>query len=63
MKNFKIPLPHLETSTLQFRADAFNILNHANLGLPNNTTGSTAFGTITSATDPRVFQIGATLMF
>jgi hypothetical protein len=63
MKNFKIPMPYLEGATLQFRADAFNILNHANLSLPNSTTGSTAFGTITSASDPRVFQIGVQFLF
>jgi hypothetical protein len=61
-KDFPLPIPW-ETTKLQFRADAFNIFNHPNLGLPNNTTDSTAFGTITSASAPRVFEIGAQIIF
>jgi hypothetical protein len=45
------------------RADAFNLFNHANLGLPNSTTGSTAFGTITSASAPRAIQLGMQFLF
>ena len=63
MKSFKMPTRWLEVTRAQFRADAFNLFNHANLGLPGSTTGSTAFGTITSASAPRVFQLGMQLLF
>lgn len=56
---------------LQIRAEAFNAANHVNLGFPNggfvagangkNSSGS--FGTITSARDPRVIQLGIKLIF
>lgn len=60
-----------ERVNLQFRAEAFNILNHVNLGLPNaafvpgldgkNSSGS--FGVISSARDPRQIQFGLKLRF
>jgi hypothetical protein len=62
MKDFPLPI-HSEATKLQFRADAFNLFNHPNLGLPTNTTDSTAFGTITSASQPRTLQIGAQILF
>ncbi len=54
----------------QFRAEGFNILNHANLANPVSTLSSAAVGTITgtvatSSTNlgPRVFQFGAKILF
>jgi hypothetical protein len=60
-----------ERVKLQFRAEAFNLLNHVNLGMPGtgfvagangkNTSGS--FGVISSARDPRQVQLGLKLRF
>ena len=49
-KNFKV----MESHKLQFRAELFNALNHANLGQPNVTVNSPTFGLITSASAPRI---------
>jgi hypothetical protein len=50
-------------SMFQFRADAFNVWNHRQFrGVDSNTTSST-FGQVTSTFDPRVFQLGAKLVF
>jgi hypothetical protein len=52
-----------EKLKLQFRAEFFNLLNHANFNNPNNTVSSGGFGTITSAQDPRIGQLGLKLLF
>ena len=47
----------------QFRAEFFNLLNHANFNNPNNSVTSGGFGTITGAQDPRIGQLGLKLLF
>jgi hypothetical protein len=59
-KNFLLT----ERFTLQFRSEFFNIFNHANFGLPDNSVQDAAFGQITStATAPREIQFALKLMF
>jgi hypothetical protein len=48
---------------LQFRAESFNIMNHANLGLPVNDLVSPNFGRILEAGPPRLMQFALKLLF
>jgi hypothetical protein len=52
-----------ETARLQFRAEAFNVANHANFGLPVGDMNSANFGRILSAASPRTLQFGLKVMF
>jgi hypothetical protein len=47
----------------EFRAEAFNVANTPPLGQPNGMFGSAAFGSITTALDPRVFELVLKLHF
>jgi hypothetical protein len=51
-----------EGVSFQLRLDAFNSLNHTNLGNPVNTVNSSTFGQLTTAT-ARTMQIGGRLTF
>jgi hypothetical protein len=50
-----VVFPH-EMGGFEFRADLFNLINWTNLGQPNTTLNSSAFGQITSAGPPRIAQ-------
>jgi hypothetical protein len=52
-----------ESATLQLRAESFNILNTTNFDLPDGFLGSSTFGQVTSAGDPRRCQFGIKLIF
>jgi hypothetical protein len=52
-----------EGKRLQFRAEAFNILNHPNFGLPENDMQSPAFGQILQAGPPRLLQLALKFLF
>ncbi len=47
-----------EKTNIEFRTEFFNLTNTPPLGSPNTSFGSAAFGTITTAGDPRVIQFG-----
>jgi hypothetical protein len=55
--------PLRESLRLELRAEAFNVTNSPSLGSPNVSFGTAAFGTITRAFDPRVFELVGKLSF
>ncbi|MBV8820314.1 MAG: carboxypeptidase regulatory-like domain-containing protein, partial [Acidobacteriaceae bacterium] len=52
-----------ERLRLEFRAEGFNITNTPPLNDPNGSFGSPAFGTVTSAGNPRVFEFAGKVHF
>jgi hypothetical protein len=50
-------------TSLELRAEAFNLLNTPPLGNPNAVFGAADFGTITTAGDPRVVQLAVKVLF
>ena len=46
-----------EHTTLQFRAEFFNVLNHTQFNNPNGNFSSGLFGVVTSAREPRIGQM------
>jgi hypothetical protein len=57
-------LPLAGRSRVEFRIEAFNVLNKTNFGAPNGNRSATNFGTITGlATPPRQLQLGVKFDF
>jgi hypothetical protein len=56
-------IPIAADKALEVRAEVFNLTNTPPLGPPNGTFGSAAFGTITTAGDPRVMQLALKFTF
>ena len=52
-----------ETQRIEFRAEAFNLFNHANFGRPDRTRTHSTFGQILSAADPRILQFALRYSF
>ena len=52
-----------ERARLQFRAECFNLANHANFGLPDNDVASPNFGRVLEAGAPRLVQFGIKLIY
>jgi hypothetical protein len=55
-----------ESTKLQFRAEAFNVFNHAQFKNPDglvNDTNQGGFGYVTSANDPRIMQVALKFLF
>jgi hypothetical protein len=59
MKSFHVT----ESKYFQFRAEAFNALNHVNLNNPGTTLGTSDFGRITGAGAARTIQLGLKFLF
>jgi hypothetical protein len=59
LRNFRLA----DRTTLQFRGESFNVLNHTNLSSPGAVFGGAAFGQINASRAARVMQIGMTLRF
>jgi hypothetical protein len=56
-------VPTSAGTALELRVEAFNVTNTPAFGAPNGSFGSPAFGTITTAGDPRVIQLAAKIIF
>ncbi len=55
-----------ESQRLEFRAEAFNVFNHAQFGNPSgeiDNTGQGGFGYVNSARDPRIMQVALKYLF
>jgi hypothetical protein len=52
-----------ERQTLEFRAEAFNVPNHVNPGLPDVILSNATFGKILTAGDPRIMQMAFKFVF
>ncbi|HWW96983.1 MAG TPA: TonB-dependent receptor [Edaphobacter sp.] len=52
-----------ESSKFDFRAEAFNVLNHVNYQAPDGNISNGSFGTITTAYPPRQLQLAAKIIF
>jgi len=55
--------PITDRQRLEFRAEFFNLPNHANFGNPQTNFNSSAFGRISSAADPRITQFALKYWF
>jgi hypothetical protein len=52
-----------ESSYIQFRAEAFNLLNRSNFAVPGSTLGASSFGVISSTAPPRQLQLALKFYF
>jgi hypothetical protein len=60
-RDFALPF---ESSSLQFRAEAFNALNHPRFGLPGSTLSLPTTGVISSTAGPnRILQFAMRFSF
>ncbi len=58
-KGFRIS----ERARFELRGESFNVANHTNFNNPSGNIGSSTFGRITSAADPRFIQLSLRLSF
>ena len=61
-RSFRLPLG--EATTLEFRAEAYNLLNHPQFGFPGDTIGNPAAGIVSATAVPnRQMQFGLRIAF
>jgi len=61
VKNFALPRKEMG---LNFRAEFFNLFNHAQYGMPVNDFNASSFGAVTSTVNnPRLVQLALKLSF
>jgi hypothetical protein len=63
VKNFPIPIGRSEKGRLQFRAEAFNLLNRINLSTIEGSLDAPNFGRPTSAYQMRIMQLSIKFLF
>jgi hypothetical protein len=56
-------VPFATSKAVEFRLEVFNATNAPPLGAPSGLFGSAAFGSINTAGDPRVVQLGLKFLF
>jgi hypothetical protein len=54
---------HFRTNVLEFRAESFNLFNHANPNNPNVSIGNASVNKITGTTDPRILEMAMRYRF
>ena len=59
----RIPLPMRGGTSLELRAEAFNLFNTPPFANPGATLGTATFGVISAAGDPRVIQLAVKMLF
>ena len=59
LKDFRVS----ESARFQFRAEVFNLANHANFGLPISDLASPNFGRILTASQARLMQFALKFIF
>jgi hypothetical protein len=52
-----------EGMNLEFRAEAFNLFNHAPFGQPDGNVNDNTFDIINTANSPRIMQVSLKLLF
>jgi hypothetical protein len=55
--------PFAERHKIDFRAEAFNLMNHARFGNPSAAMNSPSYGQILTARDPRIMQFAMKYAF
>jgi hypothetical protein len=55
--------PIWEKHQIEFRAEAFNVMNHTNFSAVSTAFNSSTFGQVTSALDPRILEVALRYQF